>query len=97
MNTANFLFYRSNDVISFKKRPARGQHHFCSEASTLFGPLGNGRYLPHSINLTVAATGNTRTFYLSHTEMDYHGEDIAGWVYVTNDEGSRMTWLILND
>lgn len=89
-------FRKNEPVIGFTRKPAPGEHHFSAEASSLFGPLGNGRYLPDIIRLTVEASGNTRDFYGAMTKTDREG-DVEAYIYVTNDEAPQMRFAVIND
>ena len=84
-------FHPGDDRISFERNPAPGCHHFATEASTLFGP----HELPVIIEMTVAASGNTRDFNYAAVIRDH--EDVQAWVYATNDELPQMRLILFND
>lgn len=93
MRIAPVTFRVKDPVISFRRNPAPGEHHFAAESSDL---LGAGRHMPDMIRLTVEASGNTRDFGFAMTALDRERE-VVGWVYATNDALAQMRFMVFND
>lgn len=91
-NVPNIVYTKSNDMVTFNKNPGPFESHFTSEVSTLFG---NGDS-PKEFTLTVAASGNTRTFKMVTRMVDKEG-DVTGYIYRTNDDLPQMQFHLFND
>jgi len=87
-------FIGNSDLMSFARKSNRAEGgEFSAEASSLFR---ESPYIPESFDLTVRASGNTRTFHAFRTEKDRESE-LAAWVYETRDRRPRMVFVVFND